>query len=194
MVMELARYYATQSDPRVNYLFIAFDGEEKGLLGSEHYAGHPSQPLDSALFMFNFDMVGRLGAKGNRVESVGTASSKAWNRITRESKPVPFNIKKIPGAGPFSDHDGFYKRGLPIAYLTTGMHDDYHTNRDVAVKINYTGMAEIAGFAQRITENAENAKDLKYRKVSGWNQFRSMWYYVFEQLDHVLTVGMGDIE
>jgi hypothetical protein len=144
--------------------------------------------------MFNFDMVGRLGCQGNRMDAVCTATSPAWKTILKEASSGDFRVRRIPGAGEFSDHAPFYKKDLPIAYLTTGLHYDYHTSRDDAEKINYTGMVDIYKYARAIIRRAEEQGKLPFKKVSDWNNARSMLYYIGEQLDYVLTVGFGEME
>jgi Zn-dependent M28 family amino/carboxypeptidase len=194
MITELARYYRAYPSTVFNYLIIAFSGEEEGLKGSYWYAAHPTISFDSVSFMFNFDMVGRLGCRGNRIDAVCTATSPAWKKILRNAPDRTFRLRKVPGAAEFSDHFPFYKKNLPIAYLTTGLHYDYHTSRDDAETINYTGMAEICGYSRGIIAECEKLGKVPFRKVSGWNNSRSMLYYVGEQLDYLLTVGMPEEE
>lgn len=194
LITELGRYYAARTDVASNFLIIALSGEEEGLHGSYYFADHPTVSLDSVNFMFNFDMVGRLGCRQNRVDAVCTGTSPAWNKILRDAGERSFRIRRIPGAPEFSDHYPFYRQGLPIAYLTTGMHYDYHSSRDDAEKINYTGMAEVARYARGIIAESLRAGKIPYKKVSRFTNFRSMLYYAGEQLDYVLTVGIREIE
>ena len=64
MVLELARRLANRPDPPPRrVVFMAFSGEEQGLLGSQHYVEHPLFPLSTTVMMFNCDMVGRLNEK-----------------------------------------------------------------------------------------------------------------------------------
>ena len=58
-VIELARWFAGQPKPKRGILFLAFAGEELGLLGSRHYVDHPALPLEKAVAMINLDMIGR---------------------------------------------------------------------------------------------------------------------------------------
>ena len=61
MLLELARRLAARPDPLPRrVVFIAFSGEERGLLGSRHYVDDPLFPLEQTVAMVNFDMVGRL--------------------------------------------------------------------------------------------------------------------------------------
>lgn len=79
-LLELARMLATQpSKPRRTIVFIAFSGEEEGLLGSDYYVNHPLVPLASTVAMINMDMVGRLQDSKLIVGGVGTASE--WRAL-----------------------------------------------------------------------------------------------------------------
>jgi aminopeptidase YwaD len=194
LITELARYYMSHPSSKYNFLVIAYSGEEEWLKGSYWFSRHPTIPFDSVSFVFNFDMVGRLGCQGNRVDAVCTATSQEWNRILRNAPGREFRVRKVPGAGEFSDHYPFYLHNLPIAYLTTGLHYDYHTSRDDSWKINYTGMVEICNYSKGIISECEKTGKIPFKQVSGWTNARSMMYYIGEQLDYVLTVGMREAE
>ena len=194
MVLELGRYFAAGLDRRSNYLLLFFAGEEEWMQGSYWYASHPTVDISNGNFMFNFDMVGRLGCQGNQVDAICTGTSPDWKKILKEAGHESFRVRKISGAGEFSDHYPFYIKGLPIAYLTTGMHYDYHTSRDVAEKINYTGMDGVLNYAREIISSAEEKKRVRYRKVSGWENFTSNAYYILEQLDYLLHTGTRELD
>ena len=74
-LIELARRLSTQSPkPRRTIVFIAFSGEEEGLLGSNYYVNHPVLPLANTIAMINMDMIGRLKDRNLIVGGIGTAS------------------------------------------------------------------------------------------------------------------------
>ena len=74
MVLEMARRLGARRDPPPRrVVFMAFSGEERGLLGSQYYVKHPLFPLDSTVMMFNCDMVGRLNDK-NELTMIGTGT------------------------------------------------------------------------------------------------------------------------
>lgn len=192
-ILELARYLRSSGDKSNNYLFIAFSGEEEGLIGSSYFCAHPTIDLDKVNFMFNFDMVGRLGCEGNRITAIATATSPDWRKVFSVPSKQRFRIKKMRGAPPFSDHYGFYSKGIPVAYLTTGLHYDYHTPRDVSRKINYDGMVSIIKFSEDFINKSEKVGKITFRKVRGWDQFTSFASFFFEELDYILNAGLeGD--
>src|SRR5947207_10247244 len=74
-LLELARLLATQNPKsRRTIVFIAFSGEEEGLMGSSYYVNHPIVPLANTVAMINMDMIGRLKERKLIVGGVGTAS------------------------------------------------------------------------------------------------------------------------
>lgn len=130
-------------------LFIAFTGEERGLLGSAHYAGHPVLPLDECTAMVNLDTVGRLFDGSLMVFGTGTAQElshilQGVNHGFRFQLDMP---EKDPGG---SDQMSFVRRGVPAIQLFTGPHPDYHRPGDTADKIDYEGLGRIAGFTSEL--------------------------------------------
>ena len=73
-VIELARQFAALKNNKRTLIFMAFGGEEEGLLGSKHYVNNPIWPLEKTVAMINLDMVGRLNEEKLTVGGVGTAS------------------------------------------------------------------------------------------------------------------------
>lgn len=152
MVLELARRIARRPDPLPRrVVFMAFSGEEKGLLGSRYYVEHPLIPLDKTVMMINFDMVGRLNDK-NELTIVGTGSTPGIEELVDAlGSDSGFKIKKVKGMSDGfggSDHESFYNKGVPILFPFTGLHPDYHRPSDDADKINYPGMARIADLGE----------------------------------------------
>ncbi|MGE0757121.1 MAG: M20/M25/M40 family metallo-hydrolase [Pirellulaceae bacterium] len=124
-------------------VFIAFTAEERGLLGSRHYADNPLFPLDKTVAMVNLDMVGRLNENKLIVYGTGT-SAKFDGLIDQLNKPYAFELKKDPaGEGP-SDHQTFYRKNIPVLHFFTGSHSDYHRPSDDVERINVPGMRRIS--------------------------------------------------
>lgn len=108
-LIELARRLSTQRPkPRRTIVFIAFSGEEEGLLGSNYYVNHPVVPLANTVAMINMDMIGRLKERNLIVGGVGTASE--WrntiqtlnfksNQVASLSLPAPASNGSIKAPG-----------------------------------------------------------------------------------------------
>lgn len=186
-MLELARYFAVHRDTLNNYLFIGFTGEEEGLWGSGYFVKHPAIPLDSIRFMLNLDMIGRLGCEGNRVEIEAAGSSAEWHDILQNTPHPGFSLKKVNASLPYSDHDPFYKAKIPVLFINTGLHDDYHTVRDKASTINYDGMVEIMRFAEGIITSSNQKNSIRYRKVPITSQASAAVGFFFQALGWLFT-------
>jgi hypothetical protein len=153
-VLELARRFGAMKDRRGRRLvFITFTGEERGLFGSIYYCDHPLFPLESTVAMVNLDMVGRLReGPGDwlgltikpRIEMHGTGTGDTLDR-TIDSAETRYGLKilKVPGGAGPSDHDSFYRKKIPVLFLFTGFHDQYHRPTDTPETIDYKGMATV---------------------------------------------------
>jgi Peptidase family M28/PA domain/PDZ domain len=154
MVLELARRLGARRDPLPRrVVFIAFSGEERGLLGSRYYVEHPLYPLASTVMMINCDMVGRLNDK-NDLTMIGTGTTPGIDVLVAAlGKSAGLNVKTIAsmtdGFGG-SDHESFYNKNVPVLFAFTGIHGDYHKPSDDSDKINYAGMERIADYLELI--------------------------------------------
>ena len=83
-LIELARIFSAQR-PKLkrSLVFIAFGGEEEGLLGSNYYVNHPLVPLDKTIAMINMDMIGRMKDRKLMIGGVGTATE--WRELIRQA-------------------------------------------------------------------------------------------------------------
>jgi Peptidase family M28/PDZ domain len=154
MALELARRLGARRDPLPRrVVFIAFSGEERGLLGSQYYVSHPLFPLKKTVMMINCDMVGRMNAK-NELTMIGTGSSPGMDALVDVlGKSAGLTIKKVTGMSDGfggSDHESFYSKGVPVIFAFTGLHNDYHRPSDDSDRINYPGMARIADYLELI--------------------------------------------
>ncbi len=170
-MLELARQYAKEKKNKRTLIFMAFSGEEEGLLGSKYYVNNPLFPLDKTIAMLNMDMVGRLKDDKLNVGGIGTATEfrelvtkkniiiplanspekrSSGPQTTPESWPRFALQLSEDGFGP-SDHSSFYSKQIPVLFFFTGTHADYHKPSDTAEKINYGGLQNIVIFVKDIT-------------------------------------------
>ena len=146
VVLEIARLLAAERDRlRRDVYFVAFSGEESGVLGSTALIRKPPAGLQIAdlVAMLNLDMVGRL--RGNQLAVLGTESALEWKQLVppacaRERLACTLSGD---GYGP-SDHSPFYASGVPVLHFFTGAHEEYHKPADTADKINAAGGARVA--------------------------------------------------
>ena len=143
--------------PAHTLVFVAFSGEEIGLVGSAHFTDDPPRPLESIEAMVNLDMVGRLRDEKLQVMGVGTAAEfPAFASNVNQGVPeAHFDLRTSQdGYGP-SDHQSFYKKNIPVLMLFTGAHADYHKPSDTWEKLNYTGLARVSYYAQALVESLD---------------------------------------
>lgn len=134
------------SPPARTVVFIAFSGEEQGLLGSAHYVKQPIYPLADMLAMVNLDMVGRL--RNGRLIVYGARSAKEFPALLDSLNwYAGFDLKaQGDGYGP-SDHSSFYAAKRPVLHVFTDLHEDYHRTTDDWQKVNYDGLKRVADFS-----------------------------------------------
>lgn len=157
MLIEIAGKFAgTKNSHKRSLVFVAFTGEEKGLLGSKYFSENSIFDLKKADAMINFDMVGRLKeTKEVQLGGIGTSDSLRERAIAIDDTNKVRLTFTEEGSGP-SDHSSFYSKNVPVLYFTTGAHDDYHTPSDTWDKINYKGMVNISDLVFRMTSGLAN--------------------------------------
>ncbi len=152
-LLETARAFAESGlRPRRTVVFVAFAGEELGLVGSQHYVKSPvGGPLEKTVAMINLDMVGR-NANG-QIYLGGNLSPALERAIEGANAKVGFKTSRMREEGPgggTSDHWSFQRAGVPAAFFFSGFHDDYHRVSDHADKIvaaKVAGVARLTFFA-----------------------------------------------
>jgi hypothetical protein len=150
------------SPPARTVVFIAFSGEEMGLLGSAHYVKQPIYPLAGTLAMVNLDMVGRL--RNGRLIVYGAQSAKEFPALLDSLNwYAGFDLKaQGDGYGP-SDHSSFYAAKRPVLHLFTDLHEDYHRTTDDWQKINLDGLKRVADFTlSLVTALANRSQPLTF--------------------------------
>lgn len=163
VMLQLAQELGSEDYKGNNYLFIAFSGEEMGLLGSNFFTKNATIDLASINYMINMDMVGRLNAE-NTIAVHGTGTSPIFSQ-TVFSANKDFEIAEHKsGVGP-SDHTSFYLNDIPVLHFFTGQHDDYHKPSDDAEKLNYEGMQLIENYILSIIKELDDNGKLKFTKT-----------------------------
>ena len=146
-IIEIARAAAADRSrfPR-SLVFVAFAGEERGLLGSAHYANDPTIPMSDTVVMLNLDMVGRSNGK---VDVSGLDASSMLLNDIQEASLAAGGIEILqqgPGAGR-SDDSSFLDKRVPAINFFTGFHPDYHRPTDDWHRIDAAGTARVATLA-----------------------------------------------
>lgn len=189
-IIEIARQFAGRN-PRGSkgtlpnkrtIIFIAFGGEEEGLLGSKYYVNNPVWPLDKTVAMINLDMVGRLNTD-NKLTIGGIGTANEWSQLVSKPNQMEVRTEKIEmtmgqpdktsavatkptpifdlqlnedGFGP-SDHSSFYGKQIPVLFFFTGTHTDYHKPSDTAEKINFEGLTLLTYYVSAIAKSVDES-------------------------------------
>ena len=158
VVLELARHFKKTGSPR-SIIFAFFGAEEQGLVGSKFFLDWMKKadskrinlPADKKgiVAMVNLDMVGRM--RGGSMSVSGTGTSSGFKPMVEQvAKQTGVNVACIPdGYGP-SDQASFVAQEIPVLFLTTGGHMEYHTPADVPSTLNYDGMQQTLEFSQEL--------------------------------------------
>ena len=142
--------------PRRSILFLAFTGEEKGLLGSDYYTRHPIYPLENTVTNLNIDMIGRTDpeheGKAEYIYPIGSdklssalhvISEDVNAKYTKLNLDYKFNDPNDPERIYYrSDHYNFAKNGIPVIFYFNGIHADYHKITDTVDKIEFEHMVK----------------------------------------------------
>lgn len=172
MLMELARQIADSEMDQMNYLFISFSGEEKGLLGANYFTKNPTIDLAKASYMINMDMVGRLDTADNALAINGVGTSPVWDTLLTQIEVPPLDISTTQsGVGP-SDHTAFYLSDIPVLHFFTGTHGEYHKPDDDAHLINYDGMEKVFEYITRVNDALYDDGKIAFTKTQD-NEGRS---------------------
>jgi hypothetical protein len=166
-VMELARVAnAAKPQWKRSVLFMAFAGEEIGLLGSSYFVNHPTIPLGNIDAMINMDMIGRLMNERLFVGGVGT-SPELKPALDELGKNSPLKLEFSESGYGASDHTSFNAKKIPVLFFFSGLHTDYHKPSDTADKINAEGAVQVLSLVYGLTDRiASEAPKMAYNEVA----------------------------
>ncbi|SES97796.1 M20/M25/M40 family metallo-hydrolase [Stigmatella erecta] len=165
-LLEIARQLTEKrAELRRDVLFLAFSGEESGVLGSSYFTRARGEAgMKEVAAMLNLDMVGRL--RGNTLSVLGAESAEEWKPLVTaacEQARVQCTTGG-DGYGP-SDHSPFYAAGVPVLHFFTGTHSDYHKPSDTAQALNAAGISRVADITAAVALGLGERPALTYRKL-----------------------------
>jgi len=165
VMMEEARVLAKSFKPSRTIIFVAFTGEEEGLLGSKYFVEHyVSFPPDKVFANINLDTVGRLFNKPLLV--LDASSAKEWRYIFMGVSYVTgVQIKVVNKPLDSSDQISFINKGVPSVQLFSGANEDYHRPTDTIDKIDPEGLVKVASVLKETIEYLTERKEpLSFKK------------------------------
>lgn len=151
---------------RRSVLFQAYTVEEQGLIGSQHWVDNPTVPLDRVAYMLNLDMVGRL--RNNTLQYGGDGTSEIFDDLLARvyaGTGVTGRSFGRGGIGP-SDHASFARKKIPVLFLFTGLHAEYHRPADKPATLNYEGLQLATDIAEGITRELRTAPRTVYNDAA----------------------------
>lgn len=166
-VIEVAKLLKEKKLKR-SIIFVAFDGEEMGLLGSGNFIKNPPVDLKKIDLMLNFDMVGRFNNNTKYITVGGSGTfTDAEKLLKNDNDTNKLKLSFSPeGYGP-SDHASFYSENIPVLYFSTGTHPDYHMPEDDTEKINFKGLKTIVDYSGIVLTDIANLDHKPVFKESG---------------------------
>ncbi len=172
-LLELAHFFS-QFQPNRTLVFVAFSGEELGLLGSRYFTDSSILPSGEIIAMVNLDMIGRM--EDNRLSVLGTGTASVWPDLIDSSNLDTLEISQIARGTGASDHASFYEKGIPVLHYFTGTHEDYHRPGDTADKINYEGTTRVVLHAKRVIAGLDTlaVEELEFIAGNRQQQHRPM--------------------
>ena len=173
-MLEIAEALASApTKPRRSVLFVWHTAEELGLLGAQYFTDNPTVPRDSIVAQINIDMIGRGGSRdlpgggpgylqliGSRRLSTELGDLvEAVNR--RRARPFSFDYQYDASGHPQqfycrSDHYMYARYGIPVVFLSTGGHVDYHMTTDEPQYLDYDKLRDVTQFIHDVAVEIAN--------------------------------------
>ena len=160
-LMAIAEALKAHGPMKRSVLLMWVSGEEKGLLGSEAWTKNPTLPASlTAVCNLNIDMIGRNAP--DYLLITPTAEHQAYNGLTRMAEkygPIE-GFPKLGSADEYwarSDHANFSQHmGIPVAFLFSDVHDDYHQRSDTIEKIDFNKIKRISSMVVRMLDELQD--------------------------------------
>jgi hypothetical protein len=186
VMLELAERLAKSFKPERSIVFIAFTGEESGLLGSRHYVQNlDKKNLKNIMAAVNLDTVGRFDDKKNKLMVISGSSAREWRFIFMGiTYTVGVETELISQELDAGDQVSFIEKGIPAIQLFSGAHLDYHRPTDTVDKINPAGLVKVAavvreavvyltGRKEPLTFKGTAAEEKKTAVISGQRRVKT---------------------
>lgn len=173
-VLEVARAFsAERARPKRSILFVWHTGEELGLFGADHFSDNPTVPREQIVAQLNYDMVGRggpgeeTGGGPNYAQLIGSRrlSTQLGDLVEKVSREKGYNWAfdyqyDAPGHPEQfycrSDHYMYARHGIPVVFMSTGGHADYHQVTDEVENIDFEKLSKVTRFARDLAAEVAN--------------------------------------
>jgi Zn-dependent M28 family amino/carboxypeptidase len=164
--------------PKRSIVFMAFCAEEMGLIGSKYYTDNPIMPLENMVCLLQMDMVGRNEQTNTEraEDNVNTIHLIGSKRISTELHNITIDANRHIGfefeydeedVYTRSDHYNFAAKGVPITFVFSGFHPDYHQPTDTPDKINFDKIVSAARLNYLVLQRVSELPHMVRRDVTG---------------------------
>ena len=173
-LLEIGRALAASPEPpRRSVLLVWHTAEEGGLIGSGYFTDHPTVPIQQMVATVNLDMVGRGTPEDNELGGPGYLQLIGSRRLSTELGDLVEAVNERQGHGMEfdysfdadghpsnfycrSDHYMYARYGVPVVFMTTGGHRDYHMRTDEVQYIDFAKLTRVSGFVRGLVETLAN--------------------------------------
>ena len=179
-VLEVAEAFASMAArPARSIIFLTVSGEEKGLLGSQYFADHPTVPIRSIVANINMDMIARnapdtIVALGQEYSSLGPLAQEVVRGHPELGLTVARDIWPQERFFFRSDHYNFVRKEVPAIFFFAGVHDDYHRPSDEVAKIDADKAARVARLTYYLAHEIANRREPPAWTAAGLREVRAM--------------------
>jgi hypothetical protein len=165
-VIELAKHFSKpENRTKRSLIFVCFDAEESGLIGSTHIAKKPPVPINQIKLMFSLDMIGMLDAYGGLdLKGLGLLAD-GKSIFKEEADKLGVRIKNTSGSiEQQTDTAPYGEKGIPAVHAFTGLKSPYHKPGDKSDLLDYDGMAKVVVLLQNGISELANSPEIKLAK------------------------------
>ncbi len=154
--------YVSNNPSRFSYIFCAFDAEELGLRGAKSFVKKPPVPLDKIVLNINLDMISHNFE--NEIYASGTYHNPSLipllQQVIEQTSVKLLLGHDKPSLGyadwtSSSDHQPFFKKGIPHLYFGVEDHEDYHKPTDTYDKINHQFFLDVVDMLKLVVKTID---------------------------------------
>ena len=192
-VIELAKFFAkSENRPKRSLIFVCFDAEESGLIGSTYIAKNPPVPIEQIKVMFSLDMIGMLDTYGG-LDLKGLSLLLEGKSIFRqEAEKLGIRLKNTSGSiEQQTDTAPYGSQGIPAIHAFTGLKSPYHKPEDKSNLLEYAAMAKVVTLLQSGIAVLANLPEIELAKRVDAEKIKAGGKKPFFYASVVLHNGLG---
>lgn len=161
-IMEMGKALAShKKSMKRSIIFVAFDAEESGLIGSREFVNEETVPIDQIKLMMSIDMIGRYAESESLIMGAMDHIKGGTDHLLAIAEKHKVKVSKTGGeVFNRTDTKPFGDAGVPAVYVSSGIIGPYHKPEDDAETIDYDGMEKITNMLVELTVTLANEEQL----------------------------------